>query len=134
MVWFSNCVPLALCPCIVLLPEQTKLLCCIEINVPVLNGEQKIHFFEAQSWFRHLFSWQIVAAEVWLIPFSLPFFFLLFQESVCEDPDSSVGQLRAGGTFWLQMIIASEWGLYQPVSGFPWDSAPQRLIFEPCAV
>lgn len=82
VVWFSNCVPLVLCPCIVLLPEQTKLLCCIEINVPVLNGEQKIHFFEAQSWFRHLLSWQIVAAEVWLIPFSLPFFFLLFQESV----------------------------------------------------
>lgn len=45
LVWFSNCVPLVLCTCIVLLLEQAKLLCYIEINVPVLNGGQEILFF-----------------------------------------------------------------------------------------
>lgn len=38
-----------------LLLEQNKLLCYIEINVPVLDGGQEILFLEAQSWFRYLF-------------------------------------------------------------------------------
>lgn len=40
-------------------------MCNIEINVPVINsgtGTFPVLFFEAQSRFRPLFSWKIVAA------------------------------------------------------------------------